>query len=479
MLLNTYFVSFCVELRDLKFLRATNLSMNSNVCLVVRIHPGTGQFEITEAESVVVTGFISKVDEVLEQIEVESNIDTTATLLDTKSFYKELQLRGYHYKGQFKRVIEARTDGRFGKIQWHSNFVTFIDCMMQVSIISQDTRSLMIPTAIDRVRIDPNTHFRMAKNSNTLSRKGVNVEYIKENNLIKAGGVEILGLHATIVARKNAPGNPILEHYTFVPQFPTPKLSLADAARVVIQMSQEITRIFSYKIVEVESDKAPIIQAFQNALAGLPLVTSEATLLTPDKNHKLVDVQILNKALGSLTGCHCVIGTNMLCQSDSIKPVLRSLKNHGFIVSRETETFELNTTDLSESVKLICKIKTFDESWFVLHYDESETIAVPKVIKVSFDPDYKWLDKLKRALANHHGSLVLVAQNEALSGLLGLVNCVRQETNGQSVKCFLINDSSAPEFKLDEPLYKDQLSLGLSINVYRNVSFNLGFVISP
>lgn len=77
---------------------------------------------------------------------------------------------------------------------------------------------------------------------------------------------------------------------------------------------------------------------------------------------------------------------------------------------------------------------------------------------------------LELRIAISNGPVILVSQNEKHSGLIGLVNCLRKEPNSQSVKCVFIDDINAPEFSLDDAFYKDQLSLGFSVNVYKNVS---------
>jgi len=67
--------------------------------------------------------------------------------------------------------------------------------------------------------------------------------------------------------------------------------------------------------------------------------------------------------------------------------------------------------------------------------------------------------------------------NESLNGVIGLVNCLRKEPDGNMIRCFFIDDPSAPEFDLCHPFYSAQFSLGMALNIYRNVSVILIFLI--
>lgn len=48
-------------------------------------------------------------------------------------------------------------------MEWTNNFVAFMDNMLQLQILLTDTRSLYVPTGIEKLIIDPQTHFSIAK----------------------------------------------------------------------------------------------------------------------------------------------------------------------------------------------------------------------------------------------------------------------------------------------------------------------------
>ena len=49
--------------------------------------------------------------------------------------------------------------------------------------------------------------------------------------------------------------------------------------------------------------------------------------------------------------------------------------------------------------------------------------------------NYDWLPQVQAAVANNPKQITyLVAQKEALNGILGLVNCIRKEPGGENVR---------------------------------------------
>ena len=112
-------------------MRATSLTKDSEIEFTIMIQPGSGCFEISEGATALVTGVIRQIEnhklsDLPEQESAES------PLLNSKDFYKELRLRGYHYNGAFKSVTEARGDGLGGKVKWDMNWVAFMDCLLQI-----------------------------------------------------------------------------------------------------------------------------------------------------------------------------------------------------------------------------------------------------------------------------------------------------------------------------------------------------------
>ena len=192
-----------VEFEAVEFLYRHTLTKNENHELLIMIHPGTGRFEISELSRPIVTGFVKQVEKP-HLNELVSDVNDKFVTLISQDFYKELSLRGYHYNGAFRSVVEARSDGLKGKVKWDMNWVAFIDCLFQIQVLRKDTRSLMLPSCIQRMTIDANKHMEMM---NAFEEFGITDKYVDVNissdlNIICSGGIEIVNLQSTVVSHQ-------------------------------------------------------------------------------------------------------------------------------------------------------------------------------------------------------------------------------------------------------------------------------------
>lgn len=92
-----------VSFENCKFIRATAVPKKGHISLQISIQKGSGNFEIVEGDSLVVTGRISLLgsrtqSEDLRRYHFSRQFNSTAVRLTSKDIYKELRLRGYNYK---------------------------------------------------------------------------------------------------------------------------------------------------------------------------------------------------------------------------------------------------------------------------------------------------------------------------------------------------------------------------------------------
>ena len=463
------FETVSVEFEDVKFLRATSLTDGMEIELSVMIHPGTGRFEISETSTPLVTGFIKQVKKISDCDDTDSYENSDSPTLTSRDFYKELRLRGYHYNGVFKSVVEARSDGLKGKVRWDMNWVAFMDCLLQIVIIGKDTRSLVLPTGIQKLTIDTSKHSAMVRAMDDLgvTDKVFDVNISPELNVISSGGVQITNLQANVVGRRRSPGIPVLEYYKFIPHFPSSTLSLTDGVRVLVQLVLENVPLLKVKAVEVGNERAKtILPIIQEALADLPLVTAELTLLT-NQTTDIDGILVENGNLSTKTKCLMVIVFRYINDKAFIEKSVLSLEENGFIVFREKIGFLSNNLNLPQNFHLISVINVIDEVLILVQFKKRKININSTIIKVSQqDTKYEWLDITKKAMKS--GPMILVAQNEKTSGIIGLVNCLRKEPDGNMIRCVFIDDDKAPAFDLQNPLYSSQLNLGLAINVLKD-----------
>lgn len=99
-------------------------------------------------------------------------------VLTSEDIYKELKLRGYQYMGLFRALRSASLKRTKGHIAWMKNWVAFMDNMLQMKILTLDTRALYVPTAIRKLTIDVKAHneiIRYLTEDNNSNFKSINV----------------------------------------------------------------------------------------------------------------------------------------------------------------------------------------------------------------------------------------------------------------------------------------------------------------
>lgn len=94
--------SLTVVFENCRFIRATTIPKRDKLVLVTMIQKETGNFEVIEGDSAVCTGRVylkNEADEEVSWVKLSKEFHDEDTIkLKTKDIYKELRLRGYHYK---------------------------------------------------------------------------------------------------------------------------------------------------------------------------------------------------------------------------------------------------------------------------------------------------------------------------------------------------------------------------------------------
>lgn len=422
---------------------------------------GTGNFEITEGQSAVAQGFIKISEGQLTELTAKES-DDCIKLLES-DFYKEMRLRGYYHKDAFRAVVEARSDGLGGKIKWNSNWTTFIDCLLQFQVMMKDTRQLMLPTKFRKLIINPLVHEKILSET---EEKIVDVFTCLHSRIIQAGGVEIHEFEGSLINRRLPPSDPVLEIYKFVSHLPaTELLSNIDMGKFCVQLLLENAPTARLVSVEIDSDdsKNPLSEFIFNALSEMPMIASDVNYLT-QKEVEVENVKIHKKELAEFENVNIIVKSGCANDADFLLLAKKALVESGFILSREAINEELQLS-VHDDLQLVASVTMENERIAVLQFNKLEYKEPDHVIKISSNVE-EWLEPLKEALKT---GTVLAYSQEELSGLLGLINCVRREYSaGSTLRCVFIDDADAPEFVKSHSLYEAQLKLGLAINVLKN-----------
>ncbi|XP_063924749.1 fatty acid synthase-like [Zophobas morio] len=459
-----------VVFENCKFLRAFTMPKTGYQLLRVKLQRGTGNFEILDNDSLLISGRITRC---LHSDQQQVNLSSSAVLEDDKlriltqeEIYREFHLRGYNYSGLFKAIKAFNVDASLGLIKWDDNWSAFMDNMLQLQLLQTDTRLLFVPTGIKKIIIDPIKHKHAVESQN--KQECFLPAYVSKNsNMITSGGIEIHGIHVKSVFRKKGRLEPVLEKHVFVPNNTT--LELEEVVRVNTQIILENTLEYHFKAVEIINEFTDInsehILCFVNkALADIPVVAPDLTVSSKAAVNDTPGIKYETITLTPESNILLYIGSKILQQSNTLKQFFVPLSENGFVLTREEINFTVET--YIDGVEILTDYTTPNERIILLR--KKETTAKPKFIEVS-SRNFEWLPELQNSLSQRN-NVITYATNQQPEGILGLINCIRRERDGNLVKCFFMMDD-APEFDPQHWFYVEQISRNLATNIYKNGSW--------
>ncbi|CAG4931996.1 unnamed protein product [Colias eurytheme] len=475
MMMGELFTEVSVVFENVRFQRATNIPKEGNLEFVIMIQKGSGNFEIVESGASIVTGRIyAKKNVGQEYRQLQPAPEATGPNVKhmlTKDFYKELRLRGYQYSGLFRGVIGCNIEGTRGRLAWVNNWVTFMDCMLQLRIVGNDTRGLFVPTRIEKLSIDANMHYDAVSKMNPDSnRQSFEVRVYPDVDVIRAGGVEIRGLHATPISKKIPLGIPVLEKNEFVPNFGKTKMAVEDILRANIQLILENVQTYKVKSIELIDEEyknnsyEPLLEKVGDMLGDLPLVQPELLVISEEAVEMPSYITVENKKISGESNTVLFIGANLFGRPEILQQAVSTLRDKCFLISREKTRPDIK--EHSDKYDILT-IQDTGVEYLVLFRKRVGAKPAKFIQIVTADQTYAWIDKVKEELKNGQ-KLVIYSQDEPLNGLLGLVNCLRKEPGGEIVYGLLIADPAAPAFNPDLEFYEEQLDKDLAINVYQD-----------
>ncbi|XP_029159596.1 fatty acid synthase-like [Nylanderia fulva] len=480
-------VDISIVFEDVSFLRSTILSPQNASILTLMIQKGSNKFEIIEGGNPVVTGTVripvNIEDEKICATFIDRN-DNDEEEMNTKDIYKELKLRGYQYTDEFRGLKSASITGKNGHIAWTDNWVTFMDNMLQLMILGQNSRSLMVPTRIRKVVIDPKSHMKYIEKLSKNEESQILVQHYKYIDVLISGGIEISGVMATPISRRQRTVNPVLEEYKFVGHRDLNVISFPEVISMSVHLALECYNMINVQIIEFIEDSDQVMPENLNCLfvskvldniplmqSGIKLVATQERFkdITLPDNVSTVEFGKLTKKENSLmTIAYGILTKN---KDELYEQLLSFIMPMGFLLIWEELDATYDYSCLEKyGLKVILEKRTRDKT-FVLLRKMQYVAKIQQIVHVN-NYDFSWVDKLKSFMNKENQAastrIILVAEGDFESGLIGLVNCLRREPGGKMIQGIFIQDNDVPTFSLQESLYTDQLQLDLPINVIRS-----------
>lgn len=478
---NQDFEQTAVVFEDVKFMRATIMPKDGMVRFLINIFEGSGEFEICESGSVAVAGKIRVPEEPAKEFLTLPKLVTKAEKDDhplvKADIYKELRLRGYDYDGIFRGIDSSDPYGNTGKLQWENNWISFMDTMLQFSILGQNVRELYLPTRLQRAVINPVEHLQNAAETMPVSN-------YKEIGVFKAGGIELRGLKASLAPRRQqAQSDPQLEQYQFVPynnvkQIVDEKVALTVASQLALENSSGALKM---KVVEValgRPTEALLIPKVQSILECQPMLAVDCTVIAQGgidaavMEEKTIKIASKDPAADVFEqNVHYILMSDVLVhnQASILQNAVRSLKSGGFILLEEPRNFNDFKLLKQENLEVVYQQPTETKMFILVR--QSEEIPQDLFVIMINENNFSWVEPLKEALRESETTnqkIYLVAQGQELNGLVGMANCIKQEPGGVNMRAILIQDKNAEKFSLKSKFYVEQLQKDLVHNVLKN-----------
>lgn len=484
---NEDFEQLPVIIENVQFHRATIMPKEGTVRFLINIFEASGEFELCESGSVAVSGRIYVPEDVSKEVlhltKPTPQITKDLLPLTTSDVYKELRLRGYDYDGIFRGIVESDNKGVAGKLKWNDNWISYIDTMLQFSILGQNTRELYLPTRLQRIVINPKEHLQYLKG---LKEEDPSVYMYRNISVIKSGGIELRGMKASLAPRRQqAQSAPKLEKYQFVPFENSVPLSenqdkaKSQALTVLLQtVLENSSGALKLKIAEVASGRpveSVLAPNLKDILEREPMLSVDASIVTSapidtssldNSGIKVVQKDVTSNPIDQ--NLHLVVLVDAITHDkiSLIGNAASSLKDGGFVLLEEPKG-ALNASKLTSTGLTVVSTQVTSTKIYALLRKPVQVSPDSTTIQIS-ENNFDWVESVKDAMKKSEtdgSKIYLYVQGEELTGIVGMVNCLKQEPGGSGIRSVFIQDSSAPKFSLSA--YEQQLKKDLVHNVLK------------
>ncbi|XP_054723843.1 fatty acid synthase-like [Uloborus diversus] len=278
--------------------------------------------------------------------------------------------------------------------------------------------------------------------------------------------------------------------------------------RTVVDIVLENASSRKLKVVELSNSLLPMCAKVADFIQGLGMLNVSYTLAhsNPDileqdslssKNIQLVSWD--SKSDFDFKDVDLILVKYLDFSKKELKHILNNasevLKDNGFLIMLQRTRLipaEMFLSAVGETVIPAYREseieQSFKESNFNIICKKSDSLAstmylvrkipnvnyVDHIVPVIHNKYEKWVDQVKEKLSEVQASsdparVWLVSEKCHDSGIIGLVNCLRQEPGGTSIRCVFTNKEvqEVPDFKLKSHFYEDVFNRDLTMNVFK------------
>lgn len=467
------------------------------------VSPISGHFEITEGQNLLVTGNLRRqVDGISLTPELSSSAKALPTeppsslhgitRLTQQDIYKELSLKGYRFGQQFQTLAEASLDISECQTQPGSaSWFHVLDAPFQAALLSGSGFSR--PVSIESVLIDP----LLLDKPGEAGTQQLKLCCNPQAGEYTAHCVSVKGLQLLPRERKPHDLQPQIEKYAFQPYLATAPIAenvISDQLRYMIDVVIENTGKKEVSLLQVVSADADwsltslvsetvkfrsMRRVLHNVvLAGEAASKPEGLTLSGDISHV--------ESLGSTDVRHSMV----VADTVNLKSMLTTGTTHllktvlpgGFLLLKKTLPTEgtaesaqdgsqarleerlsrqLNDLDFCHVATRLYQHEETNSKGALLLYRQLDRSEIPgsEVAFVHIEAaahQFAWIPELRNLLSRNRDGptpkrIYCISEVDSASptasGLVGMINCLRLEPNGDRLRCLYLIDEKWESFR--------------------------------
>ncbi|XP_041972481.1 fatty acid synthase-like [Aricia agestis] len=308
-----------VQFENVYFHSQPILNVKHQLSPYVAIQKGTGRFEVLNENSLMITGTV------IPEIRSDRLLPNTSTISDTNvctdDIYDILYGKEYQYLNDFRSIHSSNESLTEALLEWKDNWVTFLDGIIQLNVLSRKHHTVSKLNLIRRIVIDVDKQRNSIVGSD--DREVVNAKVLELHDATICGGVVMEGLKFVDL--------PLSKHYNvelkickFIPLFSPRKINETKSLYMFLQIVADNVKKEKINIVEIINSNTNLKYSnVQQIIDKIPSVKANYLRLSLDE-----------KCEDRIKNADLILTTNLFNDEKMWQQLNNSLRQDEFIIHK-------------------------------------------------------------------------------------------------------------------------------------------------
>ncbi|XP_049875291.1 fatty acid synthase-like [Pectinophora gossypiella] len=408
----------------------------------INISKGNDYFEVSQYGITLANGYVSEIvkPKFIPLKDVEQNDEDVN--LTSDDVYKHLHAKGLTYKGEFQSVIKTNFRRTQAQIKWNDNWITFLDALIQLNILSRDYDGVTKPKIIKKITISIDDFKKVTENN---YEDYYDAQLYSIYEVTRCAGVEFRNIiFEDKPIQKQEPD--VLESISFVPHSITGKVNIETALQINLQIIADNAHDEVINVTEVVTKTNSVLSYVLERVAD--------NIANINIKVNTVDIEKVNQAIEKSS----VVVIQDTFNEKVTNNILNKIRKNAFIMAfvENIHTFKNGVFTVVSSMSV--------QSKNLLLLKKTGSNNDVTCISIVSDEKFAWIPIVQSELQKTK-RVVLISERQPHCGLFGIVKKLRKE-HPNKISLFLIDDYCAPTFDKENPVFKQQLQKNLTFNVF-------------